>query len=194
MVAVRGLRLGYLLARRLLGGLVLLGRSDAAKDVEILRLGDQLTVLRRQVGRPRLTWADRAMIVVLAFRLPPARRVGMLVTPGTILCWHRRLVARRWTTTDRCRPGRASIPSGVRALVKRLAVENPDWATAGSTGELLDLGYRIAPARSGRFRRRTDGAGPIVERRSRCLRLGPPASLALRTSLVGSVSSPATAA
>jgi len=143
MIAVMALRLGYLLARRLLGGLVLLARSDAAKDVEILLLRHQLTVLHRQVGRPRLTWADRAMMAALALRLPPARRVGMLVTPGTILRWHRRLVARRWTTSDRRRPGRPSIPSGVQALVKRLAVENPDWGYRRIHGEFLALGYRI---------------------------------------------------
>src|SRR5664279_4105209 len=93
-----GLRLGYLIARRLVGGLALLARSDAAKDAEILVLRHQLAVLQRQVGRPWLSWADRAIIAALALRLPPARRLGMLVTPGTILGWHRRLVTRRWTT------------------------------------------------------------------------------------------------
>jgi hypothetical protein len=77
-----GVRLGYLIARRLVGGLVLLARSDAAKEVEILLLRHQLAVLQRQVGRPRLTWADRAVSAALALRLPPARRAGMLVTPG----------------------------------------------------------------------------------------------------------------
>ena len=70
-------------------------RSDAAKDVEIPVLRHQLAVLQRQVGRPRLTWPDLAIIAVLTLRLPPARRFGMLVTPGTILGWHRRLVTRR---------------------------------------------------------------------------------------------------
>jgi hypothetical protein len=96
MITGMGLRFGYLIARGLLAGLALLSRSDAAKDAEILVLRHQLAVLQRQVGRPRLFWPDRAVIAVLALRLPPARRAGMLVTPGTILRWHRRLVARGW--------------------------------------------------------------------------------------------------
>ena len=80
-----GMRLGYLIARLLVGGLALLSRSDAAKDAEILVLRHQLAVLQRQVGRPRSTWPDRAIIAALTLRLPPARRLGMLVTPGTIL-------------------------------------------------------------------------------------------------------------
>jgi hypothetical protein len=78
-----GLRLGYLIARRLVGELALLARSDAAKDAEILVLRHQLAVLQRQVGRSSLTWADRVIIAAVTLRLPPARRVGMLVTPGT---------------------------------------------------------------------------------------------------------------
>jgi putative transposase len=80
-----GLRLGYVVARGLVGGLMLLGRSEAVKDAEILLLRHQLAVLRRQSGRPQLTWADRVVMAALALRLPPARRVGLLVTPGTIL-------------------------------------------------------------------------------------------------------------
>jgi putative transposase len=79
----------------------------------------------------------------LALRLPPARRIGLLVTPGTILGWHRRLVARRWTTSTPRRPGRPSVQAGVRALVKRLAVDNPGWGYRRIHGELLHLGYRI---------------------------------------------------
>jgi putative transposase len=94
-----GMRLGYLIARHLVGGLALLSRSDAAKDAEILLLRHHLAVPHRQVGRPRLTWSDRAIIAALTLRLPPARRLGILVTPGTILGWHRRLATRRWTTT-----------------------------------------------------------------------------------------------
>jgi putative transposase len=138
-----GLRLGYVIARGLVGGLALLGRSEAVKDAEILLLRHQLAVLRRQSGRPQLTWADRIVMSALAQRLPPARRVGLLVTPGTILRWHRRLVARRWTTTGRRRPGRPSIPAGLRALVKRLAVENPSWGYRRIHGELAGLGYRV---------------------------------------------------
>jgi len=98
-----------------------MARSEAAKDAEILVLRHQLAVLRRQVGRPRLAWADRAVIAALVRRLPTARRTRMLVTPDTILRWHRRLVARRWTTTGIRRP----VPAGLRALIVRLARENP---------------------------------------------------------------------
>jgi hypothetical protein len=131
------------MARRLVGGLALLARSEAAKDAEILVLRHQLAVLQRQVGRPRLTWADRVMMAALALRLPPARRVGMLVTPATILRWHRRLVARRWTAASCRRAGRPPIPAGVRALVKRLAGENPDGGYRRIHGELAGLGYTV---------------------------------------------------
>src|SRR5664280_55829 len=112
-----GLRLGYLIARRPVGGLALLARSDAAKDAEILLLRHQLAVLHRQVGRPRLTWPDRAVIAALALRLPPARR-GRAAgharhDPGC----PRSLVTRRWTTTANRQPGRPSTPTGLRALV-----------------------------------------------------------------------------
>src|SRR5450755_1105934 len=101
MIVLVMLRLAYVIARRLVGGLALLARSDAANQVEILLLRHQLAVLQRQTRRPRLTWADRVVMAALALRLPPARRVGLLVTPGTVLGWHRRLVARRWTTQGR---------------------------------------------------------------------------------------------
>src|SRR5829696_10331638 len=123
--------------------MVLLARSDAAKDAEILVLRHQLAVLRRKVGRPRLSWADRAVISVLVRRLTRARRARMLVTPETILRWHRRLVTRRWTTTAASRPGRPPVQAGLRALVVRLARENPIWGYRRVHGELAGLGYRI---------------------------------------------------
>ncbi len=141
-----GLRLGYLITRHLVGGLMLLARSRASKDIEILVLRHQLELLHRQVPRPRLRWADRALIAALALRLPPARRIGMLVTPGTILRWHRRLVARRWTTTRVRTPGRPPTPAGVRTLVRRLANDNPSWGYRRIHGELANLGYKIAPS------------------------------------------------
>jgi transposase len=123
--------------------MVLLARSQAAKDAEILVLRHQLAVLQRQVGRPKLSWADRAMISALVRRLPPARRARMLVTPDTILRWHRRLVTRRWTTTGGRRSGRPPVPAGLRALVLRLARENPTWGYRRVHGELAGLGYQV---------------------------------------------------
>ena len=140
-----GLRLGYLIARRLVSWLGLLARSEASKDAEILVLRHQLEVLHRQHRRTRLSWVDRAVIAALALRLPPTRRIGMLVTPGTILRWHRRLVARRWTTESK-RPGRPPTRAGLRALVTRLARENPTWGYRRVHGELAGLGYTVAPS------------------------------------------------
>jgi transposase InsO family protein len=121
-----------------------LARSEAAKDAEILVLRHQLAVLRQQrPGRPRLSWADRAVIAALARRLPRVRRMRMLVTPETILTWHRRLVTRRWTTTGARRPGRPPVPARMRALAVRLATENPDWGYRRVRGELAGLGYRV---------------------------------------------------
>ena len=136
------LRLIYQMFTRLLGWIVLRTRSDTTKDIEILVLRHQLTVLQRRMPRPRMTWTDRALIAALTRLLPVRRRLGLLVTPATILRWHRQLVARHWTT-QRTRPGRPAIPAGLRALVLRLATENPTWGYRRLHGELAGLGYQI---------------------------------------------------
>jgi transposase len=89
-----------------------------------------------------MSWTDRALIAALTRVLPVRRRLSLLITPATILRWHRQLVARRWTTSP-TRPGRPAIPAGLRALVARLATENPTWGYRRIHGELAGLGYHI---------------------------------------------------
>ena len=132
----------YLMFSKLVAWLALRARSNTAKEIEILVLRHQLAVLRRGARRPRLSWADRAVIAALTRLLPTPRRLGLLVTPSTIVRWHRQLVARRWAT-EPVRPGRPAIPAGLRALVVRLASENPAWGYRRIHGELAGLGYRI---------------------------------------------------
>jgi putative transposase len=136
------LTLVYRIFAMFVSWMVLQARPDRAKEIEILVLRHQLVVLQRRTPRPRLRWTDRAVIATLARLLPPQRRLGLLVTPSTILRWHHQLTTRRWTT-QHARPGRPAIPARVRALVLRLANENPTWGYRRVHGELACLGLRI---------------------------------------------------
>jgi putative transposase len=135
------LRLAYLIFRQVLGLALLVGRTSATKDIELLVLRHEVAVMRRSHPRPRMDWADRAVLAALVARLPRALRCHRLVTPGTILRWHRRLVRRRWTYPNRT--GRPPIDDALVTLVVRMARENPRWGFIRLQGELLRLGHRV---------------------------------------------------
>jgi putative transposase len=133
----------YLMTRRLLGMLLGSARSEHAKDVEIAVLRHQLDVLYRQVKRPEFQPADRALLAALSAALPRWRWSILLVTPDTILRWHRRLVTRKWNQPYR-RGGRPPLADHLVALILRLARENPRWGYQRIHGELKKLGIRVS--------------------------------------------------
>ena len=133
----------YLMTRRLVGMLLGSLRSEHAKDIEIAVLRHQLEVLRRQVKRPEFRPADRALLAMLSGALPYRRWSSFLVTPDTIMRWHRRLVTRKWTQAQ-SRGGRPPLASDVVALVLRLASENPRWGYRRIQGELKKLGVSVS--------------------------------------------------
>src|SRR5438270_7401638 len=138
------LSFAYWSLRRLLELVVLRCRSEREKEIEILLLRHQLRVLERQVARPQLTQADRALLAAFSRLLPRrAWRRSLFVTPTTVLRWHRELVARRWTYSYRP-SGRPSKAAEVRELVVRLARENPSWGYRRVQGELVGLGIKLA--------------------------------------------------
>src|SRR6266511_1745998 len=139
---LEGLSFAYWVVRRLFELLILFGRSERAKELEILMLRHELQVLRRQVGRPRLRSADRVLLAAFGQLLPRGRR-SFLVQPATLLRWHRDLVRRRWSYPGR-RPGRPPLVAQRRQLILRLAAENPSWGYKRIQGELVGLGIPLA--------------------------------------------------
>jgi putative transposase len=115
----------YLIFVRLAGWMALLARTSASKDAELLVLRQEVAVLRRQNPKPKLDWADRAILAALARLLPRPLRMSRLVTPDTLLRWHRRLIRRHWSYPHR--RGRPPIDIKLATLIEQMARENPGW-------------------------------------------------------------------
>lgn len=127
-------------------------------EAELLLLRHQLRVVRRQVKRPQLDPADRAIMAALSRRVSRASLVGMLVQPETVLGWHRELVRRKWAAFGRRRgPGRPSLDAEIRALILRMAKDNPKWGCIRIRGELLKLGHVVSATAIRKLLRRLGG-------------------------------------
>ena len=133
----------YVLSCRLFALVLLLARGERSKELEILVLRHELSVLRRQVKRPRFKPGDRLVLAALSRVLPRGSWSALLVRPETLLRWHRRLVARHWTYPHRG-PGRPPVGGEVPELIVRLARENTSWGYVRIVGELRKLGIEVS--------------------------------------------------
>ena len=152
------IRLLYLVMTQVFGWLLLLGRGQASKDAEIMVLRHEVAVLRRQVTRPRPDWADRAVLAALARLLPAGLRRHRLVTPGTLLAWHRHLIQSKRTYPGK--PGRPPVSKEIRDLARRLARENPSRGYRRVHGKLSRLGHHLSAATVRRILRATSRPAP----------------------------------
>jgi putative transposase len=153
--------LAYLGLRCLLQLVLLRRHSEGFKELEIVVLRHELSVLRRQAKRPQLTTTDRVLLAAASRLLPRSRWRSFVVTPTTLLRWHRRLVARRWTYT--ARTGRPPIGGEIRQLVLRLAREKPRWGYQRIAGEINGLGLKVAATTVAKILRQA-GLGPAGKR------------------------------
>jgi hypothetical protein len=177
MITIMCLPFVFLLITRLAAWLRLSRREEAWQTAEILILRHQLAVLQRQQPRrPNLDWADRALIATLHGVIPKARRhmLRLLVTPDTILRWHRDIVRRRWTARSmRGKTGRPATRRNIRALVLRLARENPGWGYRRIHGELAGLGVKVAASTAWEILKKPGSTprrdGQVLPGRSSCV-------------------------
>ena len=156
--------LAYRLLVTVLSWLALVARSASSKDVEILALRHEVAVLRRANPRPHMSWTDRAVLAALTRIMPKGLRTRRIVTPGTLLRWHRRLVAAKWCQPRP--PGRPPVPDELVALILRLARENTRRGVVRIQGVLRRLGAGWLPPPSGR------SCAPTAFRRHRAM-MGP---------------------
>ena len=137
-------------------------RSGRSKDLEIVVLRHQLTVLHRRNDRPALADEDRALLGAVAAALPQRQRAGWLVTPETLLRWHRQRTARHWTQPSRT-PGRPATRASLRRLIVAMANDNHTWGYRRITGEVTGLGYRAGASTVWRILKH-EGIDPTPQR------------------------------